>query len=89
MSLEERYLYNRESSNDIWLLLAAQALLGDWLSSKLRLELEMEMEEEEDDLMCSTERRSPVALACAQPAALNYSNFDGTKPGGKLCYLFS
>ncbi|XP_070709128.1 coiled-coil domain-containing protein 191 [Pempheris klunzingeri] len=52
----------------------AQALLGDWLTSKLRLELEME--EEEDDLMCSTERRSPVALASAQPVTLNYSNFD-------------
>ncbi|KAI3354817.1 hypothetical protein L3Q82_004623 [Scortum barcoo] len=52
----------------------AQALLGDWLSSKLRLELEME-EDEEDDLMCFAERRSPVLLS-AQPAALNYSNFD-------------
>ncbi|XP_029313338.1 LOW QUALITY PROTEIN: coiled-coil domain-containing protein 191 [Cottoperca gobio] len=51
----------------------AQALLGDWLSSKLRLELEVE---EEDDLMCSGERRSPAALASAQPASLNYSNFD-------------
>ncbi len=71
-----------------WFLLAAQALLGDWLGSKLRLELEME-EEEEDDLMFSAERRSPVALASAHPATLNYSNFDGTKPGGKLCYLFS
>ncbi|KAM6908466.1 coiled-coil domain-containing protein 191 [Lycodopsis pacificus] len=51
----------------------AQALLGDWLSSKLRLELEVD---EEDDLMCCDERRSPAALASAQPAALNYSNFD-------------
>ncbi|XP_028424747.1 coiled-coil domain-containing protein 191 [Perca flavescens] len=51
----------------------AQALLGDWLSSKLRLELETE---EEDDLMCSSERRSSAALASAQPAALNYCNFD-------------
>ncbi|TMS16418.1 Coiled-coil domain-containing protein 191 [Larimichthys crocea] len=51
----------------------AQALLGDWLGSKLRLELEMD---EEDDLMCSAERTSPVALANPQPAALNYSNFD-------------
>lgn len=55
--------------------LAAQALLGDWLNSKLRLELEVE---EEDDLMCSGDRRSTTALASAQPAALNYSNFDGT-----------
>ncbi|KAM9337595.1 coiled-coil domain-containing protein 191 [Symphorus nematophorus] len=52
----------------------AQGLLGDWLSSKLRLELELE--EEEDDLMCSVERRSPVALASAQPAAVDYTNFD-------------
>ncbi|XP_040023282.2 coiled-coil domain-containing protein 191 isoform X1 [Gasterosteus aculeatus] len=51
----------------------AQALLGDWLSSKLRLELEVE---EEDDLMCCDERRSPTGPAAAQPAALNYSNFD-------------
>ncbi|XP_049421074.1 coiled-coil domain-containing protein 191 [Epinephelus fuscoguttatus] len=51
----------------------AQALLCDWLSSKLRLELEVE---EEDDLMCSGERRSPAALGSAQPAALDYSNFD-------------
>uniref|UniRef100_A0A8C3AUF0 Coiled-coil domain containing 191 n=1 Tax=Cyclopterus lumpus TaxID=8103 RepID=A0A8C3AUF0_CYCLU len=51
----------------------AQALLSDWLSSKLRLELEVE---EEDDLMCCNERRSRAALASAQPAALNYSNFD-------------
>lgn len=69
-----------------WFLPAAQALLSDWLSSKLRLELEVE--EEEDDLMGSAERRSPVAPARAQPAALNYSNFDGTKQGiRKLCYL--
>lgn len=58
-------------------LLAAQALLSDWLSSKLRLELEME---EEDDLICSAERRNPAALAGAQPAALTYDNFDGKKP---------
>uniref|UniRef100_A0A3B4WIW0 Coiled-coil domain containing 191 n=1 Tax=Seriola lalandi dorsalis TaxID=1841481 RepID=A0A3B4WIW0_SERLL len=51
----------------------AQALLGDWLSSKLRLELEME---EEDDLMCSAERRSPTAPASSQPTTLNYNNFD-------------
>ncbi|XP_044195571.1 coiled-coil domain-containing protein 191 [Thunnus albacares] len=51
----------------------AQALLSDWLGSKLRLELEME-EEEEDDLMCSAERRSPAALATAQPAALNFDD---------------
>lgn len=66
----------------MWSLLAAQALLGDWLGSKLRLELEMD---EEDDLMCSAERTSPVALANPQPAALNYSNFDGTKQEAKLC----
>uniref|UniRef100_A0A671W6S0 Coiled-coil domain containing 191 n=1 Tax=Sparus aurata TaxID=8175 RepID=A0A671W6S0_SPAAU len=51
----------------------AQALLGDWLSSKLRLELEMD---EEDDLLCSAETRSPVALASARPAAVDYTNFD-------------
>ncbi|XP_034717575.1 coiled-coil domain-containing protein 191 [Etheostoma cragini] len=51
----------------------AQALLGDWLNSKLRLELEVE---EEDDLVCSSERRSSAAHAMSQPAALNFCNFD-------------
>lgn len=60
----------------MWLCLAAQALLSDWLSSKLRLEMEME---EEDDLVHSAERRSPVPLANAHPASMNYTNFDGTK----------
>ncbi|XP_069015500.1 coiled-coil domain-containing protein 191 [Embiotoca jacksoni] len=49
----------------------AQALLGDWLSSKLRLGME-----DEDDLMCSVEMKSPAALATAQTTALNYNNFD-------------
>uniref|UniRef100_A0A3Q3FZT7 Coiled-coil domain containing 191 n=1 Tax=Labrus bergylta TaxID=56723 RepID=A0A3Q3FZT7_9LABR len=52
----------------------AQALLSDWLSSKLRLQLELE--EEEDDMMCSAGTRSPVALARPQPADLKYNNFD-------------
>ncbi|CAJ1082147.1 LOW QUALITY PROTEIN: coiled-coil domain-containing protein 191 [Xyrichtys novacula] len=51
----------------------AQALLGDWLSSKLRLELEMD---EEDDSMGSAGRISPIALASAQPAFLKYDKFD-------------
>ncbi|XP_029004058.1 coiled-coil domain-containing protein 191 isoform X2 [Betta splendens] len=51
----------------------AQSLLSDWLGSKLRLELEMD---EEDDLICSTERRSPAALADPQPTTLTYDNFD-------------
>lgn len=58
------------------LLLTAQALLSDWLSSKLRLELEME---QEDDLICTAERKSPAALAGSQPAILTYDNFDGKK----------
>ncbi|KAM7369894.1 hypothetical protein PAMP_011182 [Pampus punctatissimus] len=45
----------------------AQALLCDWLGSKLRLELETE--DEEDDLTCSA-----AALATAQPAALNFDD---------------
>lgn len=64
-----------------WFPLAAQALLGEWLGSKLRLELEME---DEDDLTCTAERRSPVALASAQPAAVTYTNFEGTKQGEKV-----
>lgn len=34
--------------------------------------------DEEDDLLCSAETRSPVALASARPAAVDYTNFDGT-----------
>lgn len=55
---------------------AAQALLSDWLNSKLRLELEME---DEDMLMCSPETTSPAVQRTVQPAALTYNNFDGTK----------
>uniref|UniRef100_UPI003AAB573F coiled-coil domain-containing protein 191 n=1 Tax=Centroberyx gerrardi TaxID=166262 RepID=UPI003AAB573F len=51
----------------------AQALLSDWMGSKLRLELEMG---EDDDLISSTERSTPVVLAAARPTALDYSNFD-------------
>lgn len=58
------------------LFVAAQALLGDWLSNKLRLELELE---DEDDLMCSAERTGTAESASAVPAALNYNNFDGIK----------
>uniref|UniRef100_A0A3Q3KXT0 Coiled-coil domain containing 191 n=1 Tax=Mastacembelus armatus TaxID=205130 RepID=A0A3Q3KXT0_9TELE len=50
----------------------AQALLSDWLSSKLRLELEME---EENDLLRSAEK-SPAAVAASQPTTLNYDNFN-------------
>ncbi|XP_029979062.1 coiled-coil domain-containing protein 191 isoform X2 [Sphaeramia orbicularis] len=50
----------------------AQALLDNWLSSKLRLELEMD----EDDLMSPAERRSPVPVASFQPMVQTYSNFD-------------
>lgn len=58
------------------LFVAAQALLGDWLSNKLRLEFELE---DEDDLMCSAERTGTAASASVVPAALNYNNFDGIK----------
>ncbi|KAG7225020.1 hypothetical protein INR49_014475, partial [Caranx melampygus] len=52
----------------------AEALLGDWLNSKLQLELEME-DDDDDDLMCSS-KRSPAALTTSQPTALNYDNFN-------------
>uniref|UniRef100_A0A3Q4AH88 Uncharacterized protein n=1 Tax=Mola mola TaxID=94237 RepID=A0A3Q4AH88_MOLML len=51
----------------------AQVLLSDWLSSKLQLVLETD---EDDDPVSSPERRSPQVLANAQPAAMNYTNFD-------------
>ncbi|KAM3860699.1 coiled-coil domain-containing protein 191 [Diretmus argenteus] len=52
----------------------AHALLSDWMSTKLRLELEMGGED--DDLISSTEGSSPVVLATAPPAVLDYSSFD-------------
>ncbi|XP_055784439.1 coiled-coil domain-containing protein 191-like [Salvelinus fontinalis] len=51
----------------------AQALLSDWMNSKLRLELEME---EEEDVIVSPEKNSPEAMPPAQPVSLDYSNFD-------------
>lgn len=85
VSQEKCYLfYNRKFSlsssrmknTDFWLVsFAAKTLLSDWLGSKLRLELEME---DEDDLLNPAGRRSPVDLACAQPAVLECNNFDGT-----------
>ncbi|KAM9713161.1 coiled-coil domain-containing protein 191 [Menidia menidia] len=51
----------------------AQALLGDWLNSKLRLELEMD---DEDALMSSAETRQPTAQASSQPNVFNHSTFD-------------
>ncbi|XP_072306945.1 coiled-coil domain-containing protein 191 [Eucyclogobius newberryi] len=51
----------------------AQALLGDWLHSKLRLELDMD---EEDDPTFSAEKSSPVALDICTATAPNYTNFD-------------
>ncbi|XP_035813965.2 coiled-coil domain-containing protein 191 isoform X2 [Amphiprion ocellaris] len=69
------WLYHCKARNscEITMMLTAKALLGDWLSSKLRLELEME---DEDDLMCSAEKTNPSAVTNAQPPALNYNNFD-------------
>ncbi|XP_055737942.1 coiled-coil domain-containing protein 191 [Salvelinus fontinalis] len=49
----------------------AQALLSEWMNSKLRLELEME-----EDVIVSPEKNSPAAMAPAQPVSLDYSNFD-------------
>ncbi|XP_017262243.1 coiled-coil domain-containing protein 191 [Kryptolebias marmoratus] len=46
----------------------AQALLGDWLGTKLRLELEVD---DEDALRSSAEKTQPAA-----PAAPTHSNFD-------------
>lgn len=66
----------------LWFPLAAQVLLSDWLSSKLQLVLETD---EDDDPVFSPERRSPQVLANAQPAAMNYTNFDGNKQRGKQC----
>lgn len=66
---------------------AAQALLSEWMSSKLRLELDEEEEGEEEDGLChpcSPERSSPVLFANAQPGELDYANFNGTKQEGKL-----
>lgn len=58
------------------LFLAAQALLGDWLNSRLRVDLELD---DEDDPMFSDERAQPSPPGSRQPTAPTYSNFDGTK----------
>uniref|UniRef100_A0A8C6TC29 Coiled-coil domain containing 191 n=1 Tax=Neogobius melanostomus TaxID=47308 RepID=A0A8C6TC29_9GOBI len=50
----------------------AQALLGDWLHSKLRLELELD----EDDLIFPAEKSSPLAMEISTPTPPNYNNFD-------------
>ncbi|KAM6977664.1 coiled-coil domain-containing protein 191 [Aplochiton taeniatus] len=52
----------------------AQALLSDWMNSKLRLELEID--EEEHGLTGSSERSRVVAEPSTEPVLLNYSNFD-------------
>ncbi|XP_067108128.1 coiled-coil domain-containing protein 191 [Osmerus mordax] len=49
----------------------AQALLSDWMNRKLCLEMEGE-----DDHVGPGERSSPPAVLPAQPAHLDYSNFD-------------
>ncbi|KAL1006529.1 hypothetical protein UPYG_G00073470 [Umbra pygmaea] len=49
----------------------AQALLSDWMNSKLRLELETD-----EEAMIGSPTNSVVALAPAQPESLDYSNFD-------------
>ncbi|XP_056155840.1 coiled-coil domain-containing protein 191 [Lampris incognitus] len=51
----------------------AQALLSDWMTSKLHLELELG---EEGNLIGSNEMSRPDAMGAAQPAALDFSNFD-------------
>ena len=48
--------------------LAAQALLSDWMSSKLRLELKMD---EEDD------PATPAVPTAVLPAFMDYNSFDG------------
>ncbi|KAI4888012.1 hypothetical protein NFI96_034674, partial [Prochilodus magdalenae] len=47
----------------------AQAILSDWMNTKLRLELEME--EEDEELIGSSKRESPE-----KTASLNYKTFD-------------
>lgn len=56
------------------LFLAAQALLDDWLSDKLREELYME---DDDELKDHVENTQPTAAASAQPTCINYKKFDG------------
>lgn len=54
----------------LWLLLLAQALLSNWMSSKLQMQ-------DEGDLTSSFERKSSAALVEAHPATTSYGNFDG------------
>lgn len=58
---------------------AAQALLSEWMSTKIRLELD---EDDKEDAPCdpgSSERSSPVVFAVASPAHVDYDSFNGMK----------
>lgn len=58
---------------------AAQALLSEWMSTKIRLEL---AEDDEEDAPCdpgSSERSSPALFASASPAHVDYDSFNGMK----------
>lgn len=58
---------------------AAQALLSEWMSTKIRLELE---DVDEEDAPCdprSSERSSPALFASASPAHMDYDSFNGMR----------
>lgn len=50
---------------------AAQALLSEWMSTKIRLELD---EDDVEDAPCD-----PLLLTCASPAQADYDTFNGMK----------
>lgn len=59
---------------------AAQALLSEWMSTKIRLELEDD--DDEEDAPCdpvSSERSSPALFASASPAHMDYDSFNGMR----------
>ncbi|KAJ8010743.1 hypothetical protein DPEC_G00078330 [Dallia pectoralis] len=50
----------------------AQALLSDWMNSKLRLELEAD----EEDVIGSSDKTGPLAPVPVQPLSMDYRNFN-------------
>lgn len=56
---------------------AAQALLTEWMSTKIRLELD---EEDGKEAPGCSERSSPLLFTASSPAQVDYDSSNGMKP---------
>lgn len=63
---------------DHLLYAAAQALLSEWMNTKIGLELNEDDVEDAPCDPCSSERSSPLLLTSAGPAQVDYDSFNGT-----------